>query len=180
KDGDGDDGEDGTPWDTFALSSLGLLTRAVGFRSRLGAFRWRYAGRRERRALAREGPPAAPAADDDDNDVLVLERAVRVAVRHGRGRGRREGVEGEEEGEEEVWTVVARFVRPRGAGAGAGGRLLVDLGAWEDAETEAKDARAMALVMVVATCLVMLKREIDRRRAQQIAIMAGAAGGGGS
>jgi hypothetical protein len=30
----------------------------------------------------------------------------------------------------------------------------------------------MAVVLAVATCLVMLKREVDRRRAQKFAIIA--------
>ncbi|AEO61895.1 hypothetical protein MYCTH_104005 [Thermothelomyces thermophilus ATCC 42464] len=200
---DDDDDNDNKPWDTFAVTSLGLLTRAVGFRSRLGTFQWRYAGRGERRAFARElssssssssssSLPSASAGQggsskEEEADVanmLVLERVVRVAVApaaadRGRGGGKRER-------EEEVRTVVARFVRgdgfrTPGSGAGAagnGGRLLVDLGLWEGGD--GKGEREMALVMVVATCLLMLKREIDRRRAQQIAIMAGAGGGGGS
>ncbi|KAL2179887.1 uncharacterized protein P884DRAFT_237960 [Thermothelomyces heterothallicus CBS 202.75] len=188
-----DDDDDNKPWDTFAVTSLGLLTRAVGFRSRLGTFRWRYAGRGERRAFARElsssssSSPSASAGqgggkeEADVANMLVLERVVRVAVAPAaadRGRGKRD--------REEVRTVVARLVRgdgfrTPGSGAGAagnGGRLLVDLGLglWEG--EDGKGEREMALVMVVATCLLMLKREIDRRRAQQIAIMAGAGGGG--
>jgi hypothetical protein len=53
--------------------------------------------------------------------------------------------------------------------AGNGGELQIDDGALDDSElTES---------IVVATCLVMLKREIDRRRMIQCAMIAGAGGG---
>lgn len=42
-----------------------------------------------------------------------------------------------------------------------------------------KSGEVIDEAMVVATCLVMMKREVDRRRAVQISIMAGAASGGG-
>jgi hypothetical protein len=53
----------------------------------------------------------------------------------------------------------------------------MDLGLWESGDVKVE--REMAVLMVVSTCLVMLKREVDRRRAQQIAIIAGAGSGGG-
>ncbi|KAL1836965.1 hypothetical protein VTJ49DRAFT_4429 [Mycothermus thermophilus] len=78
-------------------------------------------------------------------------------------------------------------LRTQGSGAssaGNGGRLVLDLRLWEEGGEEGvvgqtKLDREMVVVLVVATCLVMLKREVDRRRAQQIAIMAGAVAGGG-
>jgi len=39
--------------------------------------------------------------------------------------------------------------------------------------------KEMVEVMAVTTCLVMLKKEVDRRRAHQIMIMSGCAVGGG-
>jgi len=145
-------------YDAFELLPVGLFTRAITFRTRLGTFEWRYAGRKERRGMG-----------VDSGSVLVFERVVRVAVSGGK--------------EEVLRTGVARLVRSeetRAVGsspssAGNGGRLLVDLGVWDEA---AKMEREMALVMVVTTCLAMLKKEIDRRRAQQMAVMMGAAGGG--
>jgi hypothetical protein len=53
--------------------------------------------------------------------------------------------------------------------AGNGGELQIDDGALHEFELEES--------IVVATCLVMLKREIDRRRMIQCAVIAGAAGG---
>lgn len=90
--------------------------------------------------------------------------------------------------------------------AGNGGRLVLDLskldvegwevgvgvgeeegegegeGKWEGEEDKGKEEKVdkdMMEVMAVTTCLVMLKKEVDRRRAQQIMIMAGCVGGGG-
>lgn len=54
--------------------------------------------------------------------------------------------------------------------AGNGGELQMD--------EEALHAFELDEAIVVATCLVMLKREVDRRRMIQFAMMAGAAGGG--
>jgi hypothetical protein len=61
-----------------------------------------------------------------------------------------------------------------GATAGNGGRLLMNLGEWERSKPE---TRAME-VLVLAGCVVMLKKEVDRRRAAQFMVLAGAAGGG--
>ncbi|KAK2759208.1 hypothetical protein FQN52_000467 [Onygenales sp. PD_12] len=52
--------------------------------------------------------------------------------------------------------------------AGNGGELVFDADAKEVVGEE----------LVVATCLLMLKKEIDRRRALQFAVLAGGAGGG--
>jgi len=49
--------------------------------------------------------------------------------------------------------------------AGNGGVLLVDQGAW----------KLLDEALIVATCLIMLKKEIDRRRAVQMAVIAGVA-----
>ncbi|KAL2016351.1 hypothetical protein VTK56DRAFT_3837 [Thermocarpiscus australiensis] len=186
------------PWDTFTVDSLGLLTRAVAFRTRLGTFQWRYASRKERRRAA---AAAAAAADGGENNpeissLLMLERVIRVA----RARnipssssssssspatataGHNTHTHNTHHHDEEIRTVVAHFLRgpayrtpgSSASSAGNGGRLVVDLSAW--AEDDAKAEREMAVVMAATTCLVMLKREVDRRRAQQIAIMAGAAG----
>ena len=54
--------------------------------------------------------------------------------------------------------------------AGNGGELQIDDAALVESELEES--------IVVATCLVMLKREIDRRRMIQCAVIIGAAGGG--
>ncbi|KAK3900232.1 hypothetical protein C8A05DRAFT_45882 [Staphylotrichum tortipilum] len=188
--------EDATPdletWDAFPLVSAGLLTRATTFRTRLGTFSWRYAGRRERRQTQSQSLGEGMQEGGEVSNLLVLERVVRVATA-------RNAPGGSSRGDEEVRTVVARFVRgpvyrtpgSGGSSAGNGGRLVVDLGRLVGGQgqggegdeegdgegvSEKGDDREMAVVMVVVTCLVMLKREVDRRRAQQIAIAAGAGG----
>ncbi|KAK3343771.1 hypothetical protein B0T25DRAFT_306874 [Lasiosphaeria hispida] len=144
-------------WDAFDVLPSGLLTRAVHFRTRLGTFEWRYASRKERKAAGADS-------------LLVLDRVVKIARARDRGEVK----------DEEVRTPVAQLVRngefrsegSRASSAGNGGRLLVDWRGGEKGEGE------MVLVLAVTTVLVMLKREVDRRRAQQIAIMAGAGGSG--
>jgi hypothetical protein len=149
--------EGGQAWDTFTVQSKSLLSRSQRLQhTRLGTFEWRYASRGERKAIK-------------TNSVLVLDKILRVAVEGGR--------------EEEVQRTVAMLVRNEetrtpgssASSAGNGGRLMVDLGAWEEGE---KAEREMAVVMTVTTAVMMLKKEVDRRRAAQIAIMASAASGG--
>ena len=55
--------------------------------------------------------------------------------------------------------------------AGNGGRLEMRL-------SDEEGRKVVDEVSVVVTALVMLKKEIDRLRATQIAVMSGAAGGG--
>lgn len=191
------------PWDSFAVTSLGLLTRAVSFRTRLGTFQWRYASRRERKTLY-------PNEGEEVSCLLVLERVVKVAkarniTNHNNNTcppsPHTSGISsGSSKYEDEIRTPVAHLLRgpsfrtpgSSASSAGNGGRLVIDElallsgysgnGTVGDGEQEGiqegKEDREMGIAMVVTTCLVMLKREVDRRRAQQIAIMAGAAGSG--
>ncbi|KAG7294311.1 hypothetical protein NEMBOFW57_004382 [Staphylotrichum longicolle] len=173
------------PWDSFLLTSPALLTRTLAFRTRLGTFEWRYASRRERHALSRAR------GGEDVSSLLVLERVVRVATAQN-NQNNPSSASASKSGEEQIRTPVAHFVRGRGtrtegsgaSSAGNGGRLDVDLRMWEhhhhrhgggddgdDGQAD-KVEREMAVVLVVATCLVMLKREVDRRRAQKFAIIA--------
>lgn len=73
--------------------------------------------------------------------------------------------------------VIAQLVRSektrtpgtKSCTAGNGGQLVLDQTA-----TDMLDE-----ALIIATCLMMLKKEIDRRRAVQFMILSGAAGGGG-
>ncbi|KAL6891340.1 hypothetical protein HDV57DRAFT_513762 [Trichoderma longibrachiatum] len=128
----------------FEVVNKGLATRAQVFRTHLGTFSWRYAGRGERRAAGA-------------NSLLVLDRIFMVALEGG--------------GQEERRIPVARFVRnesvrtrgTKATTAGNGGRLMMDLREWEGTKGEEVEVE----VLVVASCLVMLKKEVDRRRMQQ-------------
>jgi len=137
--------------DTFDMIGKSLLTRTICFESgKYGGFEWRYASRSERSAISNPPP----------NNVLLLEKVV---------------------GDER--TLVARLIRSdetrtvgsKSSSAGNGGRLEMALGGESAGEAEVIDE-----VTVVVTCLVMLKKEIDRLRTVQIMVMSAAASGGGS
>ncbi|EXJ59266.1 hypothetical protein A1O7_06698 [Cladophialophora yegresii CBS 114405] len=78
--------------------------------------------------------------------------------------------------EKETGKILAQLNRGEGTrmegtsrcSAGNGGQLILD----QDATSH------MDKALIVATCLVMLKKEIDRRRCAQMAVMAGAASSG--
>jgi hypothetical protein len=150
--------------DEFEIVNKGLLTRAVRFQSRRwGRFEWHYADRCER-------------AECHANSLLVLEKIELLLdpVAAAAGAASRGRVERERR------VRVAQLVRSeayrtpgtRASTAGNGGRLQMAL--------EAEDGRGLLVdeVVVVVTCLVMLK-EIDRLRTVQIMAMSAAASGGG-
>ncbi|EPS40498.1 hypothetical protein H072_5645 [Dactylellina haptotyla CBS 200.50] len=130
---------------TITVSSRGITTRAQIMQTQLGTFAWRFASREERRDAAAD-------------NLLVLERITTVKGNKQEHRHR-----------------VAQLVRNaefRSAGsnkrtAGNGGRLMLDLSQWADSKGEAEQIEALAL----ASCLVMLKKEVDRRRALQVAVI---------
>jgi hypothetical protein len=159
-----EEGGDASDWDDFEIIPRGLLTRAQTFRTRLGTFEWRYASRRERKAVGA-------------NSLLVLDRVVKVVgARNLSGSGSTSKPQ-----DEELRRAVAQLVRNEefrspgssASSAGNGGRLLIDLSFLDEGE---KLDREMATILVVTTCLSMLKKEVDRRRSQQIAIMVAAGG----
>ncbi|KAE8448949.1 hypothetical protein EG329_008745 [Mollisiaceae sp. DMI_Dod_QoI] len=156
-DGDGDimDMQGGEEVDEFEMQSKSMPHRTIFFNSRKwGRFEWRYAGRRER-ALA------DPAGKKSIHNLLVLEKVI--------GKG-----------ETEQRIKVAQLIRSeemrtpgtRKSCAGNGGRLEMCL---EGGESE---GILVDEVTVICTCLVMLKKEIDRLRAIQIAAMSAGGGGG--
>lgn len=118
-----------------------------------GKFEWRYADKRERRTVA-EGNGSR-----EINNLLVLDKVA-------------SGV-----GDQKERIKVAHLVRSEGTRtpgtkasyAGNGGKL----------EICARDEEGKIVVdeiLVVVTCLVMLKKEIDRLRAVQTAVIVGGAG----
>ncbi|KAL7923046.1 hypothetical protein ACQKWADRAFT_291072 [Trichoderma austrokoningii] len=134
--------------EAFEVVNKGFTTRAQRFRTHLGTFQWRYAGREERRAAGAD-------------NLLVLDRMVRVALEGGK--------------QDERGIPVARLVRNAQVRsketsfttAGNGGRLMLDLAEWEGTKGDAEQVE----VLVVASCLVMLKKEVDRRRMHQAIAM---------
>jgi hypothetical protein len=140
----------------WEVNSKGVMTRAVSIRTDMGTFEWRHATRAEKRAVGADS-------------LLLLEHVTPVALE---GGGRKK---------EEVRRRIAQFVRSaefrtHGSGrstAGNGGRLMMDLRAWADGKDEAQRVEVFA----VASCIVMLKREMDRRRGQQAMMFTGGGGG---
>ncbi|KAL6910328.1 hypothetical protein GGI43DRAFT_389906 [Trichoderma evansii] len=132
----------------FEVVNKGFTTRSQVFRTHLGTFQWRYAGRDERKAAGA-------------NNLMVLDRIVKVALEGGKQEERR--------------IPVARLVRneevrskeTKATTAGNGGRLMMNLMEWEGTKGDAEQME----VLVVASCLVMLKKEIDRRRMHQAIAM---------
>lgn len=127
----------------FEITGKSLFSFTVEFTSpHFGSYVWRYAGRKEKKNFKH------PSVKGKPNRLLVLER-----------KG---------EGKERV--QVARMIRndeTRTPGTsdceGNGGRLEIIFGG---ANEEAFEA------LVISTCLAMLKKEIDRLRAGQMAFVA--------
>ncbi|KAM3535002.1 hypothetical protein MY4038_001732 [Beauveria bassiana] len=144
------------PNEVYEVQSKGLTTRARSIRTHLGTFEWRYASRADRKALGA-------------NSLLLFERVTTVTLAIGKQEERR--------------AILGMFVRnaelrtegTRGCTAGNGGRLLLNLTEWSDSKVEHEQMEILA----ISSCIVMLKKEVDRRRTQQIMAMTGGGGGGG-
>lgn len=132
---------------------------------------------------------ASDAPADPVNNLLVLDRVVRVfgAVSNGAADGNRQPP-ASLGGPREIRRPVARLIRSpalRAPGssastAGNGGRLQLDLSEWmAEAAADSKGGepvdqaeRDLFVVLAVTTVLCMLKKEVDRCRGQQIAVLA--------
>ncbi|KAH6688348.1 hypothetical protein F5X68DRAFT_260853 [Plectosphaerella plurivora] len=174
---------------TTDICPVSIRSRAVRFSTPLGAFQWRYSTRAERKAMGA-------------HSLLVLERLVTIAEAYPSSSS---------DVSSTLRVPIGFFIRSddtRSPGtsrstAGNGGRLLLDLRAWDpkgyavpvfgDADSTnsvvdekrrlmaADEASAEAMDTVeriaITTCLCMLKKEVDRRRLYQALILSGAAGG---
>ena len=130
--------------------SHGLLcSRTQVIRTPFGTFQWSYASRKERRELGAFG-------------VLFMDEVITVALAGGKTERR--------------LRRVAQLVRKDGfcqkprcaSSAGVGGRLMMNLSQWDGNEQDAEDVQ----VLIISSCFVMLKKEIDRMRATQVAVIA--------
>ncbi|KAE8329590.1 hypothetical protein BDV39DRAFT_171621 [Aspergillus sergii] len=117
-----------------------MISRAQVFDTSLGKFEWRYGTKEEQ------------AACNADN-LLVMERLDRVSLPGG--------------GQSKSGARVAQLIRndqyrtpgTKKYSGGNGGRLFIDLRMWnEDKSTSPQRVEAF----VVASCILMLKREADR------------------
>ncbi|KAH8658363.1 hypothetical protein BX600DRAFT_469023 [Xylariales sp. PMI_506] len=134
--------------DLVEVRSRSIVSRAQRLETPLGTFEWRYGSRAERKEA------------HDAASLLILERTDLPAS-----------------GKQGGGIRVAQLVRNdefRTPGTtrcmgGNGGRLMIDLNLWAgEKQASAKDVEAF----VVASCICMLKREADRFRGNQIAIVA--------
>ncbi|KAF4997343.1 hypothetical protein FGRMN_3928 [Fusarium graminum] len=138
------------------VSCKGIFTRSIVMRTHLGTFDWRYSSRSERRSLQ-------TSVGEEVNCLLVFDQVMRVAVVGGKQEERRR--------------TIGQFVRSSGlrtpgskkSAAGNGGRLMLDLREWIDKKNEAAEVEIFA----VASCISMMKKEVDRRRMHQAAAISG-------
>jgi len=147
----------------FPLTSKNLISRTIQFASpRHGTFEWRYCSRKEKASF----PSTSSSVSSAPNNLLVLEKVFK-----------------NEDGKESGRVRVAQFIRgeetrtpgSKGSSAGNGGRLEICLtGTGEKGEGEI----LIDEVTVVVTVIVMLKKEIDRLRGAQIAVLSAGASGG--
>lgn len=162
--------------DEFELNGLSTFTRTVVFESkRFGKLQWRYASKKEKRAWKEEGG-ATSSIKSNPTNLLVLEKVIKEGDRW--------------KGTEREVVEVARMVRNEecrakgtsGSDEGNGGRLEIDFealliggigGATELMEWAGDQGKREIEALVTATVLVMLKKEIDRLRALQIAFISG-------
>lgn len=122
------------------VKSHSMVSRAQVFDTSLGKFEWRYGTREEQAAC-------------DADSLLVMERIDTVSLPGG--------------GQSKSCSCVAQLVRndqfrtpgTQKYSGGNGGRLFIDLRMWSE-DKHASPERVEAFV--VASCLLMLKREADR------------------
>lgn len=125
-------------WDeevTVQASNWGCLTRKTTIKTPIGEFRWRYGGRKERHAENATNLLILEEMNSSSPDSKNAYRRVGQLVRNKEFRS--EGTS--------RWT------------SGNGGRLMLDLRPWADAKGVAQQLEVLA----VASCLVMLKKEVD-------------------
>jgi len=146
--------------ETFEMRSKGLLTRTILFTSaRWEEFEWSYAHE------TREG--------EGKVNLLVLTKVSPPHNYYGQ-----DGSKGKETQAPGRKVKIAELVRSEGTrtqgsgkcSAGNGGLLVIGDGVLGLEIDEP---------LVVATCLIMLKKELDRRRMAQLAAIGAAASGGG-
>ncbi|KAI0874839.1 hypothetical protein GGS24DRAFT_326404 [Hypoxylon argillaceum] len=195
-DEEGEGGEREQQGRGFEILGAGLFSRAVRFAvPGLGSLGWRYAGAGERASAGADSllvcevfPPIAMDPTPDSNSGPSRQQQHNSKTSIGARLGLRRPSGGDQDGENGSSTnggsrredkesgggaprCVAQLVRNETlrtpgtarSSAGNGGRLMMDLSVFDE------KARERAEWLIVTTAIIMLKREVDRRRAQQIA-----------
>jgi hypothetical protein len=178
--------EGGEGEESFEILDRSLFTRAVRFQvPSLGSFGWRYASARELVAADADSMLVCEVFLRDPDQTISGSCEVHgpghgpshsFGARLGLGKhgdkdnvGKKEKKKKKESGHRIASLIRNEAYRSPGSGrssAGNGGRLILDLGVFDD------KVRERVQWLVATTALVMLKREVDRRRAQQVGILA--------
>ncbi|RPB24988.1 hypothetical protein L211DRAFT_867451 [Terfezia boudieri ATCC MYA-4762] len=152
------------------VRSKGKLTRSRWFEWNGDRYEWRYVGQRNASGMVLQrvvtDAPAIP-------DIVITDekRPGAHVCPHDHGKGKAKKTEDE-------YVTVADFQRDEEEGKKCLGFSPAGQGGWVTIyEKEEEGRRGLPEWLVLASCMVMLKRERDRRTIQ-IAMMSG--GGGGS
>ncbi|KAM0329132.1 hypothetical protein ACHAQA_004428 [Verticillium albo-atrum] len=168
------------------------LSRTTTLSTPLGRFRWRYPSRAEKAGL--------DTGHGADCSLLLLERLPPVGDARAGSRGTEKEKEKQTDtgGDPDGCRLVGYLLRRKCAAAGEGGALRLDLASADEGVEAVTDGGAGYVAdekkkipdegavaprdvlerVAVASCISMLKREIDRLRLRQGLVLAGAAGGG--
>ncbi|KAI8634131.1 hypothetical protein F5Y19DRAFT_200584 [Xylariaceae sp. FL1651] len=164
----------------FEVLGRRLFSRAVRFEvPGLGSFAWRYASSKERASAGADSllvcevlVPAPDTPTSTSSNPLPQRQSLstKLGLAGGEAKTREKEATTARRIAQLVRNAAYRSPGSRRASAGNGGRLMLDLRAFDE------KSRERVQWLVVTTALTMLKREVDRRRGQQAAaIGAGAA-----
>lgn len=169
---------EGTGTPGFEITSRNIFSRAVTFTiPDLGTFTWRYGNSNERAVVNADNllicevvlPPSttpssspSPSTSTSHNNKNKASRSARLNIFKS---------ERESESKHQIAQLIrnAEFRTPgtTRSTAGNGGRLALDLAVFDEKRRERVEW------LVVTTAVTMLKREVDRRRGEQIVILTG-------
>lgn len=156
----------------ITVRSKGKLTRSRWFEWNGDRYEWRYAGKRNASGMVlQRAITNAPAIPDI---VITDEKSPGVSMcPHGNGKGKAKRAE-------DGYATVADFRRDEGESkACVLGFSPAGQGGWVTIYEKGEDGKkGLPEWLVLASCMVMLKRERDRRTIQIAMMMSGAAGGG--
>lgn len=147
--------------DDFELKGTSTFNRTIAFESKLfGKLQWEYYSSKERKEFQ---PAVGTTIESVPYSIIALQKVFG-------------------EGKEKRVVELARFVRneelrtqgTQRSCAGNGGRLEI---AFEGFGADSESERRTIEALVISGVLLMLKKEIDRMRTRQIAVMVVIAGG---
>lgn len=153
------------------VRSKGKVTRSRWFEWGGGRYEWRYVGRRNGDGMLLQR--VVPGCGGGAPPVVVMEKEKEG------GRRNRGKEEAEAEGGDVGYVTVAEFARDEAENKRWMGLSSAGQGGWVSVyETEGEgEGQGLPEWLVLTTCMVMLKREKDRRNIQVAMMTVGVAGG---